>query len=223
MHPLNASLPPCPLCGARSTAPLAHAHGRDFLGCEACGLVFVPPDQRPDPREERARYETHENDPGDPGYRAFLARLATPLVARLGPGARGLDYGSGPGPTLSVMLEEAGHPTAIWDPFFAPDPAPLAATWDFVTCTETAEHFFHPDREFERLFGLLAPGGWLALMTEPVPEDRPLDTWYYLRDPTHVVFYRERTLQWIGERFGARVERVEPRVTFFRRAASPAR
>jgi taurine dioxygenase len=58
-----------------------------------------------------------------------------------------------PGPALAAMLREAGHEVALYDPFFAPDPAPLAAIYDFVTCTETAEHFHDPRAEFARLRG----------------------------------------------------------------------
>jgi 2-polyprenyl-3-methyl-5-hydroxy-6-metoxy-1,4-benzoquinol methylase len=171
----------------------------------------------PSAAEERARYETHENDPADPGYRAFLDRLATPLVDRLAPGMQGLDVGSGPGPTLSIMLGERGFPTAIWDPFFAPDPAPLARTWDFVTCTETVEHFHDPARDWARLFTLVRPGGWLAVMTEPLG-DEPLETWWYARDPTHVALHRTETLEWIAARWGAALERPSRTVALFRRA-----
>ncbi len=176
----------------------------------------MEPADRPGPAAERARYETHENDPADPRYRAFLDRLAVPLASRLPPGARGLDYGSGPGPTLALMLGERGFPTRNWDPFFAPDPAPLADRYDFVTVTETAEHFFDPRGEFLRLAGILRPGGWIGVMTDPVPEDTPLEAWYYLRDPTHVSLYREETFRWIARLLGAALERPERRVALFR-------
>jgi hypothetical protein len=42
------------------------------------------------------------------------------------------------------MLAEAGHAMALYDPFFRPDPAALERDYDFITCTETAEHFHHP-------------------------------------------------------------------------------
>ncbi len=172
----------------------------------------------PSVAEERARYETHENDPGDAGYRAFLDRLAVPLVERLSPGMEGLDVGSGPGPTLSVMLRERGFPTAVWDPFFAPDPAPLERTWDFVTCTETVEHFNDPSRGWDRLFALVRPGGWLAVMTEPFGEE-PLAEWWYARDPTHVALYRAETLRRLATDRGWTLERPSRTVFLYRRPA----
>jgi hypothetical protein len=195
----------------------AQAHDRTWNDCETCGLVSVDRGELPTPAAERARYETHENDPADPGYRAFLDRVATPLIDRLDPGMKGLDVGSGPGPTLSVMLTERGFPTAIWDPFFAPERAPLEKTWDFVTCTETVEHFHEPARDWSRLFGLVRPGGWLAVMTEPLGEE-PLDEWWYARDPTHVSLYRWETLEWIAERWGVGLERPDRTVALFHRS-----
>jgi len=191
------------------------AHDRTWWDCATCGLVGVDSDDLPDAAEERARYETHENDPDDPGYRAFLDRVALPLIARLDVGMEGLDVGSGPGPTLSRMLTERGFPTRIWDPFFAPDPAPLGRTWDFVTCTETVEHFHQPARDWARLFCLLRPGGWLAVMTEPLG-DTALAEWWYARDPTHVSLYRDETFAWIADRFGAELERPARTVVIYR-------
>lgn len=210
----------CPLCGSRAATPLAHAHGRDYFDCPECGLAFLEPSQRPAPDVERARYETHENDPADARYRSFLGRVFEPLVARLPAGAEGLDYGSGPGPTLSVMLEEAGFPTAVYDPFFAADDRALARTYDFITCTETVEHFFAPAAEFDRLDALLRPGGWLGVMTTVWTGDEPFADWWYARDPTHVCFYRPRTLDWIARRHGWRLERPHPNVALFSKPQS---
>lgn len=205
----------CPLCGADDAHPLTRVHGRRYHDCPACGLTYMDPGDRPDPAAERARYETHENDPADPGYRAFLDRLRGPLVPRLPPGAEGLDYGAGPGPALALMLEEAGFPMAIYDPFFAPDPAPLHRTWDFITCTETAEHFFSPGDELARLDALLRPGGWLGVMTQMRDDAAPFEDWWYVRDPTHVCFYRPATMRWIADRFGWTPESPRPTVWLF--------
>jgi SAM-dependent methyltransferase len=178
----------------------------------------VEPDYRPGPDEERARYETHENDPADAGYRAFLDRLALPLAERLSPGAEGLDYGSGPGPTLSVMLGERGFRTQTYDPFFAPSREPLRRRYDFVTCSETVEHFFDPGQEFETLDRLLRPGGWLAVMTAVFTDDLDFGSWWYVRDPTHVAFYAPETLEWIATHFRWTLDRPTTNVALFRQA-----
>ena len=173
-------------------------------------------EDRLDAVAERRRYDTHQNDPNDSGYRGFLGRLAEPLIERLKAGSEGLDYGSGPGPTLSAMLKEKGFPMTIYDPFFASDKAVLGRTYDFITCSETAEHFFQPDVEFGRLDGLLNPGGWLAVMTE-ILEGQVFDTWRYVRDATHVAFYRSRTMEWIAANFGWSMEYPVSNVILFRK------
>jgi len=182
--------------------------------------MHVAPEDRPTPEEERAHYRTHRNDAGDPGYRAFLARVADPLAARLAPGAEGLDYGAGPGPALAAMLRERGFPTAVYDPFFAPDADALRRTYDFVTCTETAEHFHAPGDEFARLDGLLRPGGILAVMTEMLEDGRDFAAWRYARDPTHVSFYRPRTMRWIAEKHEWTMESPGRNVFLFLKSVS---
>lgn len=200
--------------------PFADVHGRRYCDCVACGLVHLAPADRLGPAAERAHYGTHENDPADPDYRAFLGRVADPLVARLDPGAEGLDFGAGPGPTLSVMLEERGFAMSVYDPFFAPDTTPLTRRYDFITCTETVEHFFHPGAEFRRLDRLIRPGGWLAIMTEVYQDGRSFEGWRYARDPTHACFYRIRTLEWLADRFRWSLERPSPNVALFRKGAT---
>jgi 2-polyprenyl-3-methyl-5-hydroxy-6-metoxy-1,4-benzoquinol methylase len=165
-------------------------------------LTFLASPQRLAPAAERAEYQQHQNHPHDPGYRQFLSRLTQPLIPKLRPGAVGLDYGSGPGPTLSVMLAEHGFSMRLYDPYFAPDTAALSSNYDFITCTETIEHFYHPDAEFARLNQLLRPGGWLGLMTEIQTDDDRFASWWYVRDPTHVCFYKQETIHWLAQRYG---------------------
>lgn len=177
----------------------------------------MAPDQRPEPAAEREHYGTHENHPTDARYRAFLGRLSGPLLERLPAGAEGLDYGSGPGPTLSVMLAENGFRMTIYDRFFAPDPKVLHGSYDFITCTEVVEHFHFPADEFDRLNRLLRPGGWLGVMTEMLREGCVFEDWHYVRDPTHVCFYRPGTMEWIAARYGWTVETPHRNVALFRK------
>lgn len=205
----------CPLCDTSITTAPFVAHHRHFHDCAVCGLIHMDPADRVTREEELRQYQTHHNDPNDLRYRTFLNRLATPLSAVLAPGAIGLDYGCGPGPTLSVMLRARGFPTAEYDPFFAPDDALLDRHYDFIACTETAEHFAAPFVEFTRMFGMLRPGGVLAVMTQMVRDDEPFETWRYARDPTHRSFYRPETMQWIATCFHRRLEMPEPSVALF--------
>ncbi|WP_458527321.1 class I SAM-dependent methyltransferase [Onishia taeanensis] len=210
----------CPLCDALDAEAYHRDARRDYLQCRVCALVFVPPHQHLDADAERAVYDQHENSPEDPGYRRFLSRLQAPLLERLAPGAEGLDVGSGPGPTLSVMFEEAGHPMAIFDPYFAPDPAPLSRHYDFITATEVVEHMAAPGAELTRLAGLLRPGGWLGLMTMRVAGREAFAGWHYILDPTHVCFFSAASFRWLGERLAMEVVFPGRDVVLLRRSPS---
>jgi len=199
---MDRATPRCPLCHDPGPSHFLCVKGQDYWRCDACGLRFLDPAQHPDRATERAQYLTHQNEVDDPRYWQFLSRLADPLMARLAPGSSGLDFGCGPGPALAAMLREAGHEMALYDPIFAPDPAPLSGRYDFVTCTETAEHFHDPAAEFARLRQLVRPGGILAIMTSFPPEDAEYATWRYRMDPTHVVFYPEATFRWLARAWG---------------------
>lgn len=196
----------CPVCEGLEGRAFQVVGERAYGRCDRCEATFLFPEQRPSREAERAEYALHQNTGDNAGYRAFLSRLATPLLQRLAPGRSGLDFGCGPGPVLADMLREAGHTVALYDPFFHPDTGALATTHDFITCTEVAEHFHDPAAEFRRLDTLLRPGGWLALMTCFQTDDARFAQWHYRRDPTHVVFYREATLRWLARHHGWRCE-----------------
>ena len=211
----------CPLC-LSTGASLFHTSTqknleRDYHHCDTCDLIFVPLDFHLDPDAARQRYLTHDNDPDNPDYRRFLSRLWDELRPRLPQGARGLDYGAGPGPALAAMIEEDGFSAALYDPIFHSDESVLARTYDFITCTETVEHFAIPRADFLRLNELLAPGAYLGIMTDILEDIRKFPDWYYHRDPTHVAFYTRRTFRWIGEWLGLELEQPRPRVVLLRK------
>ncbi len=178
------------------------ARTRRFWRCGRCRLTFLGPQDHPTRVDEETRYRLHRNAPDDAGYRQALDRLAGPLAARLRPGMEGLDYGSGPGPALAAMLAERDLRVTNYDPIFAPDPAALARTWDFIACTETVEHFREPGVEFDRLARLIRLGGWIGIQTRLCAENQDLAAWWYAEDPTHLCFYARATFDWIGARHG---------------------
>ncbi len=192
----------CIVCGAPSTKPFALIEGAGYRRCSVCDATFLNPEQGLPVAEEHRRYRLHRNDPFDKNYRRFLSKLAEPLLQRVPPQSKGLDYGCGPGPALAFMLSEAGHHMRLFDPLFFPDSEPLRDLYDFITCTETIEHFHRPAEEFAGFDRMLRPGGWLALMTCFQTDDERFAEWHYRRDPTHVVFYRASTLRYISRRFG---------------------
>jgi 2-polyprenyl-3-methyl-5-hydroxy-6-metoxy-1,4-benzoquinol methylase len=169
--------------------------------------------------EEKAEYDLHRNDPSDPAYRRFLGRLFRPVQEVLQPESEGLDFGCGPGPTLSVMFEEQGHTMTVYDPFYADDPSALARSYDFITASEVVEHLHHPRDVLEDLWSRLRPGGTLGLMTQLVLTREAFASWRYINDKTHVCFFSRPTFEWLAAQWHTEVVFADRDVVLFHKTS----
>ena len=90
----------CPLCLSAKLDLFFESNRknllRDYLKCEICDLVFVPPEFHLNEEDEKKRYLEHENLPYDPNYRKFLNRLKMQIDPLIKSDSVGLDFGSGP-------------------------------------------------------------------------------------------------------------------------------
>lgn len=200
--------PHCPLCGHGGVKFFFEDITREYLRCVNCELVFVPQVYWLSEEEERATYDLHQNDVRDQGYRKFLSRLTQPLLEKLQPEQKGLDFGCGPGPALAMMLEENSHRVDLYDPFYYNDISVFDKVYDFICATEVVEHLRYPKKDFSALFKMLKPGGWLALMTKLVIDKDAFSKWHYIRDMTHICFYRERTFKYLAHQYNATIDFV---------------
>jgi hypothetical protein len=196
----------CPLCRKNAQEVFYHDQRRNYVVCRHCHLVFVPPAHYISEAEEKAAYDHHQNSPTDPEYRRFLSRLFFPLQDRLAPKSYGLDFGSGPGPTLSIMFEEIGHTVTLYDHFYAHNPTALQHTYDFITATEVVEHLHNPAKILTQLWTLLKPCGYLGLMTKLVRDQEAFAKWHYKNDLTHVCFFSRTTFEWLAGQWHAELE-----------------
>ncbi|QDU98968.1 class I SAM-dependent methyltransferase [Lignipirellula cremea] len=218
--PAPAGSHPCPLCGFASSLFFAEPERR-YLRCERCRLVHLDRLQLPSRAEEQEQYDLHENDPADLRYRKFLSRLFKPLQEQLQPHSQGLDVGCGPGPTLSVMFEEAGHTMQVYDPIYANDASVFRKSYDFITASEVLEHLHHPARDLARIWSALNDGGWLGVMTKRVRNAEAFADWHYRADPTHVSFYSRDTFAWLARQWNAQWLLVGDDVALFQKAGHP--
>lgn len=291
--------------------------GRPYLRCSSCDCTFVPRTILPDSAFEKERYQMHENNPADANYRKFLSKAVDPLIHNLSSwleevnsqsstltpqpphhstytsspfgrsGFVGLDFGCGPGPTISSMLHDVGIPHVVnYDPYFHPQPIipPIAQSsgfrdasklseaqhpsvlplstpldhcvFDFITCTEVIEHLADPVRELQYLRQLLrrpnnnkdpmsltltngplitssyqspltsslipkdstcspsqsthrlpssSQGGLIVLMTGICEDDSKFPSWWYKFDPTHVTFFKRKTVDIMAQKAGLKV------------------
>jgi len=207
----------CPLCLTEKVREYSRDKRRDYYQCETCNLVFVPSGQYLSAEDEKKRYDLHQNSPQDLNYRRFLSRLFIPLHKKLAPCSQGLDFGSGPEPTLSRMFEEAGHRMTLFDHFYEPVPAALERQYDFITATEVVEHLHDPKKELERLWSCVKPGGWLAIMTNPAVDQEAFPRWYYKNDLTHVCFFSRTTFAWLALQWRAEAVYADSDVVLFRK------
>ena len=126
-----------------------------------------------------------------------------------------LDFGCGHGPALADIFIKNKYLIDLYDPFFFPNKEIFSKTYDFITCTETAEHFFNPKKEFDLINTLLKKDGWLGVMTCFLTSHDAFDSWHYRRDPTHVVFYAEKTFEVIAKQRDWNCEIIAKDVVLF--------
>ena len=205
----------CPLCEAEKNSHFFHDENRDYFKCQNCQLIFVPRSQFLSEIEEKKRYDLHQNNPEDKEYRNFLGRIFNPMKERLAPGSYGLDFGSGPGPTLSVMFQEAGYSVDIYDHYYANNPRVFQKQYDFITATEVLEHLHNPGKELNKLWDCLKQNGNLGIMTKFMKNKEMFDQWHYKRDLTHVCFFSRPTLLWLAEKWQSELTFLDSDIAIF--------
>ncbi len=191
----------CPLCQDERVLFYHEDNRREYWRCSCCGLVFVPSKYWLDVEQEKAEYDLHKNDVNDPGYRKFLSRLVEPLQQRIEKGKKGLDFGCGPGPALSLMFIESGYEMDLYDPFYFEDKSVLKKQYDFITATEVIEHICHPQNVIPNLLKMLKDNGWLGFMTKMVIDKNAFSKWHYKNDMTHICFYSRDTFEYLAKNF----------------------
>lgn len=204
----------CPLCKNAGRHLFWEDRYRPYFRCDECQLIYVPLEFHIPVTAEKAEYELHQNSPDDPGYRQFLSRLFEPLNEKMPAGSYGLDFGSGPGPTLSVMFSEAAHHMELFDKFYSPDEQVLNKTYDFITATEVLEHLRNPHKDLERLWKCLKINGWLGIMTKLVLGQDEFKSWHYKNELTHINFFSKNTFRWLADQWNADVTFVGKDVVF---------
>ena len=210
----------CPLCESKDHSQIHKDSLREYLSCSDCEFVFVPKSYHLSEANEKLRYDTHNNDPMDVRYRQFLSQLTEPLLKKIPDDSYGLDFGSGPGPTLSLMLQEKGHQLEIYDKFYSPNEHIFNQQFDFITATEVIEHLRDPKFELRRLASILKIGGYLSLMTHLLTQEIDFSNWYYKNDPSHIGFFNQKSLNYVAEELGFEINVYSERVIFLKKLSN---
>lgn len=172
-----------------------------YYYCNNCEAIFINPAEIVDPAEEKERYEGHDNNHQNEGYvrmfKDFINEVVTPHID-LNKNLSALEFGCGPGPVLADLLEEKGVKVDLYDPYFFPDKIFVDKKYDLITSTEVFEHFSDPRKEMELLTSHLKKDGYLAVMTSFHPGPEEFKDWWYKWDPTHIIFYNQKTFKKIA-------------------------
>lgn len=228
---------PCPACGGSEQAPLFTKFGHRLVLCPACGTARVA--ELPSPEAIRAIYslDYFKGAPDKYGYadymaeephtRASFAEKARKLRALAGRGLA-LDIGCANGWFLDLLgdgFEKKGVEMSkelvgaapvpkgvdIWVGDFLKYDAP-AASVDVATLWDVLDHVPDPPAFLRKTFGLLKPGGVLAinLGDRESPFARLLGKrWHIYIPPTHLTYFSRRGLERLLKVTGFEVTGVE--------------
>jgi len=190
----------CLVCSSQDISSFETSNdSKKHWSCNHCEAKFLDPIHYLSSNSEQERYREHNNVVHDEGYRKFLSKVADPLEKHLNKNDSGLDYGCGHGPALADIMEKKGFQIDLYDPYFYPNKKVFNNKYEFITCTEATEHFYNPLAEFNKMNEILNKGGILAVMTSLYDDSIDFESWYYRRDPTHVIFYKEKTFNIIAK------------------------
>ena len=205
----------CIVCNSKKIKVFITIKEKVYWKCFFCFCKFLDKNNYIDLETERKHYLKHDNHVMDLSYRKFLSKLTNPLKKYISKNENGLDYGCGFAPALVEMLSEEGYNIECFDPFFFPNYNFLLKKYQFITCSEVVEHFFKPHEEFKKINSILDVNGYLAIMTSLMTDDNLFKDWYYIRDPTHVVFYSKKTFQVIASQMNWQITNPSKNIILF--------
>lgn len=186
----------CRLCKSQMTY-FARARKRDYYRCSQCDSIQMDPASMLNTKDEKARYDQHNNDVFDLGYQRFVRPIINYIKGNFSPEDKGLDFGAGPGPVIAKVLKENDYQIALYDPHFYPHVELLKKTYDYIFACEVIEHFNDPKHAFDTLYHMSNTNTQWIFMTALYDDSIDFSQWHYKNDETHVIFYTKKTIDYI--------------------------
>jgi len=197
----------CKLCHSSTATLIDTKKSLHYYRCHSCGFIYLDDSLMVDNQREKAQYDQHNNSLENEGYvkmfESFLEEAIVPFEQSI---QKVLDFGSGPTPVFSMLLEKRGFEVDIYDLYYAPEKVYEGQSYDLITSTEVFEHLSKPLETLEVLVKHLNPKGYLVLMTKfPPKDDEAFLNWWYRRDPTHISFFTPQSFEVMAAKVGLKV------------------
>ncbi len=174
-------------------------HEIGFYVCRDCGSL-----QAQEPYWLAESYSTTHGsiDPGS-ARRTLDCFALVHAVARLFKCRTTLDFGGNTG-LLCRLLRDRGHDAYTYDPHVTAMYAPQfigtpSDSFDLVSAFEVIEHFSHPAKDLERIFGARPR---VVIASTELYAGQNAEWWYLTpQEGQHVFFYTERAINLIAARY----------------------
>ena len=187
----------CKICGNETKIINDEAREKIYLKCSTCEAIALKDEFFVSTENEKGQYDNHNNNIENSGYvkmfENFLDFFGDTLKDEV---AEALDFGSGPGPVLSKIMENRALHVDIFDKFYQPCEIYKDKSYDLITSTEVFEHLKNPLETLLLFKKHLKKDGVIAIMTLFHNNDtEEFLNWWYRRDPTHILFYTPKTFE----------------------------
>jgi len=193
----------CHICNKVTESFIHEKTNIIYYYCKECEYVFKSSECHQDFTAQKERYNLHENNEEDEGYKAYFQRFLDFTLPLVGNPRTALDFGCGRSSLLASMLEKEDVICDYYDPIYHPDTLSDSKKYEFIVSTEVFEHLHQPRIVFESLLERLKEGGYLALQTQFHPNNvEAFKKWYYHQDPTHIVFFTAQTFKVLCKMYG---------------------
>ena len=177
-----------------------------YYQCRECEYIFKSPKYYQDLAVQQKRYDLHQNNENDEGYREYYRRFLNFILPFVGHAKNGLDFGCGATSLLSEMITKSNIVCDYYDPIYHSDLIDKNKKYDLIVSTEVFEHLHHPKLVFGSLLNRLSDDGILAVQTQFHTNNREdFLRWYYHHDATHIVFFTAKTFMVLSEQFNCKL------------------
>lgn len=189
----------CKICGFKTEK--REINNITYHVCRNCDFLFKDDAHLLSKELEFNRYKQHNNN--DENYFNYLSNVYDGISSYVC--GRVLDYGCGDNHFLANIVSNNGYICDYYDLYFYPDENYLNNKYHTIILSEVIEHLSNPLSELEKLVSILEKDGHLIIKTNLLNENINLNSWWYLRDSTHVCFYSYKTFLKVCELFSLEI------------------